>query len=312
MSGRGIGPCPDRRDGARAVLLALQRDDGTLPDAAIVLIDGPSGAGKSSLADVLVELWSARRAVSGGRPRVRLVRLDDVYPGWDGLEPASAAIAHDLVVPLAAGRRGRWRRWDWERGRPAEEHLVDPGVPLVVEGCGSASRAAARAADLTVWLAADDAVRRRRALARDRGAFDAHWDRWQRSFDRYEAREDPRGSAGLVLDGTAAWSGTEGGRRAARVDGMTDQAGNDYIAEYLDGPLAGQTEHRTLDEQGEPESVVNTMVAVNGLETILSYRAEDRREVDDVVQVTFRFDSGDSDTIEPDEDDVNDEVSDAI
>ena len=93
---------------------------------------------------------------------------------------------------------------------------------------------------------------------------------------------------------------------------MTDTSGSDYIAEYTDGPLAGQIEHRTLEENGETEKVVNAMVAVDGLETILQYHAGESREVEGVMHVAFSFDAKDSDTIEPDESDVNDETASSI
>lgn len=164
--------------------------------APVILIDGPSGAGKSSLADRLVAAWPAR-----GRPR--LVRMDDLYPGWDGLDAGSEAVARDLLEPLRVTGRGTWRRWDWDAHRPAARVSVSGDEPLVVEGCGTLSRRNAAQADLTVWLRADDALRKERALARDGAVFAAEWDRWQAQFDRFVAREHPVALARLVLDVTA-------------------------------------------------------------------------------------------------------------
>ncbi|MGO4299957.1 ATP-binding protein [Leifsonia sp. RAF41] len=162
----------------------------------IILIDGPSGAGKSSLADRLLAEWPA-----AGRPR--LVRMDDLYPGWDGLDAGSEAVGRDLLEPLRADGTGSWQRWDWTEGRPAGRAMVSGCEPLVVEGCGSLSRRNAAVADLTVWLQADDALRKARAIARDGAAFAAEWDRWQEQFDRFVAREHPLALAALVLDVTA-------------------------------------------------------------------------------------------------------------
>lgn len=163
----------------------------------IILIDGPSGAGKSSLADRLLREWPA-----SGRPR--LVRMDDLYPGWDGLDVGSVAVGRDLLEPLRANGTGSWQRWDWAEHRSAEPEPVAGREPLVVEGCGSLSRRNAAVADLTVWLQADDALRKQRALARDGEAFAVEWDRWQAQFDRFVAREHPLDLATLVLDVTAA------------------------------------------------------------------------------------------------------------
>ena len=57
----------------------------------VVLIDGPSGAGKSTLADALVAHWP--------RPNTpQLVRMDDIYPGWDGLDAAIDHLHRKSVV----------------------------------------------------------------------------------------------------------------------------------------------------------------------------------------------------------------------
>ncbi|MDR6613041.1 ATP-binding protein [Leifsonia sp. 1010] len=161
----------------------------------IVLIDGPSGAGKSTLADLLIAQWPAE-----GRPR--LVRMDNLYPGWDGLDAGSEALGRDLLEPLRTIGAGSWQRWNWAAHHAAGVELVAGGEPLVVEGCGTLSRRNAARADLTVWLEADDALRKERALARDGETFAAEWDRWQAQFERFVAREHPRVSADLVLDVT--------------------------------------------------------------------------------------------------------------
>ena len=64
-------------------LLALIR---SAPRTAVILIDGPSGAGKSTLADRLIAAWPTDAAP-------QLVRLDDVYPGWGGLDRRRGAAA---------------------------------------------------------------------------------------------------------------------------------------------------------------------------------------------------------------------------
>ncbi len=164
--------------------------------APVVLIDGPSGAGKSTLADALVAHWPGDRMP-------QLVRLDDLYPGWSGLEAGSRQVVDELLRPLREHGTGRWRRWDWAAGRPAEWHEVTAAAPLVVEGCGALSRAAAACAELRVWLTADDEVRKARALARDRGAFDAHWEMWDRQFDEFVRAQHPIALADLVIDQAA-------------------------------------------------------------------------------------------------------------
>lgn len=264
----------------------------------IVLIDGPSGAGKSTLADRLIDAWS-------GATRPTLVRMDDIYPGWDGLDAGSEQVVTELLGPLRRIGRGRWQRYDWATRAPAEWHPVDDTAPIVIEGCGSISRASAPLADLRVWITADDVVRKRRALRRDHGGFDAHWDAWQASFDAFVAREAPVGLADLVLDATPRFPPV-GARRVYGGDMSTQQpADPEYIVEYIDGPLAGGTERRYL-VRGKYDDEVTAVAAVEGLESQFAYNAVDTREINGQLHVRYRFDAPDSDPVEPDVDDNRD------
>ncbi|NNC10900.1 AAA family ATPase [Planctomonas sp. JC2975] len=162
--------------------------------APVVLIDGPSGSGKSTFADAVLAAWPDHSA--------ELVRMDDVYPGWAGLDAASHSLVTELLEPLRSRGTGRWQRWDWAEAAPAEWHVVVAGHPLIVEGCGCLTRASAPLADVRVWLSADDAVRKERALTRDAGGFDAHWDVWQQQWARLVDRERSDRLADLAVETT--------------------------------------------------------------------------------------------------------------
>ncbi|PPF31847.1 ATP-binding protein [Rathayibacter tritici] len=164
-----------------------------------VLVDGPSGSGKSTVARALVE----QIRLAPGAPTIALVQMDDLYPGWSGLDRASQESARVLVRPHALGLAAHWRPWNWAAGTTAGRRVVREDV-LVLEGCGSASADARRVADLVIWLEAGDELRRARALARDGELFAAHWDAWDRSFRSYCERERPRRGADLVLDSSGA------------------------------------------------------------------------------------------------------------
>ena len=148
-----------------------------------ILIDGRSGSGKTELARSIVSHW----------PEAQLVRLDDVYPGWDGLDAASAAVPGILT-------QHRWRQWDWVMGRAADWHELDPQRPLIIEGVGAISRASRPLADLALWVELDDDTRKQRALARDGDTYAPHWDRWAAQELRFIAREDPRGLADVIME----------------------------------------------------------------------------------------------------------------
>lgn len=162
------------------------------PRNAVVLIDGPSGSGKSTLADRLLAAWPTDAAP-------QLLRLDDVYPGWGGLAAGAEQVRTGLLLARAAGRPAGWRRWDWASHAATEWHEVASDQPVIVEGCGALTGDAAAHADVTVWVGADDALRKDRALERDAGGFDAHWDEWQAQWERYEAEQGPRARAQIVL-----------------------------------------------------------------------------------------------------------------
>ncbi len=264
----------------------------------VVLIDGPSGAGKSTLADALLARWPTDASP-------QLLRLDELYPGWDGLAAGSAQLA-GLLAELRRRGIARWRGWDWAAGRPGGRHDLTADRPLIVEGCGALSRASARHAELRVWLTADDRARKARALARDRGAFDAHWQMWDEQFTAFVRAQHPLALADLVLDGTP-----ESARPWLRAsptryihDMSTAESSKTYVTEFVDGPLQGTTENRSYIE-GDYERELDMYVAVEGLPSQLHYVAQSTRQIGDTLFVSYRFDSADSDSIEVDDQDTN-------
>jgi hypothetical protein len=197
LSSPDAGRDPLRLPELLTPVIAAVRALGRRPvgDRAVLLIDGPSGAGKSTLADAVRDAWPGAVAPT-------LVRLDDIYPGWGGLDAAIDHIRTHLLEPRHAGNPAAWQRHDWAADAPAGWTIVDPARPLIVEGCGALARAHSELSDVRVWLDADDGIRKQRALNRDGGAFEAHWDQWQRDWERYRARERPELWATLRLTAT--------------------------------------------------------------------------------------------------------------
>lgn len=151
----------------------------------VVLIDGGSGSGKSSLAAALVDAWPGP---------VRLVSLDEIYPGWTGLAAGSAAVARELLRPWRPG----YRRWDWTAGARADWVPLDPAAPLIVEGCGALTPENRALASYGIWCELGEAERRRRALAREPG-FAAHWESWAVQEHAHWRAHRPRELADVVV-----------------------------------------------------------------------------------------------------------------
>ena len=169
-----------------------------------MLIDGRSGAGKTTLATALAQATGAR-----------LLHLDDVYPGWDGLAAAAEAVRQQVLVPRRTGRRGDWRRWDWLASAPAERHAVPADGGLICEGSGLLTRRSAPLGDLTLWVRLEDAERRRRALDRDGATYAPHWERWAAQECAAIAAERPQDLADRTVDGRAVQALLSG--RTARI-----------------------------------------------------------------------------------------------
>lgn len=160
--------------------------------ARTILIDGRSGSGKSTLACELQRAWNSSI----------VVRLDDMYPGWDGLAWAVAHVHTALLQPRSAGRPGRWRRWDWTTNAPAGWHVVAPDQRLIVEGVGALTPANRASADLGIWVDTPDDERKRRALERDGETYRPHWERWAAQEVDYLATYQPRAQADWIVTET--------------------------------------------------------------------------------------------------------------
>lgn len=131
------------------------------------------------------------------KPELQLVRMDDLYPGWGGLDAGSQHV-HEFIV---AAKIRRWQRWDWAAGEPAEWHVLDPSRPVLIEGCGALSRANRALANYAVWVELDEPIRRERVRVRDGDSWAEQWDDWATQEDAFIARENPASLADLVLDG---------------------------------------------------------------------------------------------------------------
>ncbi len=137
-----------------------------------IVIDGPSGSGKTQTSDGVVSGWPR----PGETPQ--LLRMDDVYPGWDGLEAGAELIVTDLLTARARGEDATILTYDWMNDVVGPYRTFAAGIPLIIEGCGSLTAASRPLVDFAIWLEAPADQRKKRAIERDGERFAVQWDNW--------------------------------------------------------------------------------------------------------------------------------------
>lgn len=152
----------------------------------IVLIDGRAGSGKSTFARLLQD-----QVFQQTRQSPKVIHMDDLYPGWDGLAQGSLYLVEQILKPLKLAGKAQWQRWDWANNKRGGS---DPGNGfrqfdgenlLIVEGCGSVTAQSAELADLTIWIEAERLTRKQRFEDRDRGIFSNFWTSWSIQEDEF-------------------------------------------------------------------------------------------------------------------------------
>lgn len=175
-----------------AILARAHAAPARLGSTRLVLVDGRAGAGKSTLA--------ARLGAALG---AQVLHGDDMYEGWTGLTTLWGVLGDQILAPLAAGRPGSFRRWDWGRAERAEAIEVPPAPFLVVEGVGVAQEAARPYASVVVWVDAPWDERLRRGLERDGDAMRDDWERWEADERHFHVQHGTDAAADILIDGTA-------------------------------------------------------------------------------------------------------------
>ncbi len=160
----------------------------------LIAIDGRSGAGKTTLALDLAVLLREHHTVS-------VFHLEDIYPGWDGLEDGVTRYVDEVLGPLSEGRPARWTAWDWDSDQDGPLRVTSPAEVVLLEGVGSAAAAARLRLDAVVWVEADATVRRNTALERDGATYAPFWQRWADQESAWLRIDDPAGAADVVVQG---------------------------------------------------------------------------------------------------------------
>lgn len=163
----------------------------------IIGIDGRSGSGKTVLSKVLAENLSADYEVT-------VLRLEDLYPGWQGLQAGMETFSRDVLPKLAAGETATYPTWDWHAddqpdGGPGPEVTTKPTEVIICEGVGVGARANRELLDVLIWLRVPDQVRHDRAMSRDGDSYRGKWDSWAAQERRMLDQDQIYDAADLVL-----------------------------------------------------------------------------------------------------------------
>ena len=163
----------------------------------IVLIDGRAGSGKSTFALKLQNLLFRE-----GDSLPRVIHMDDLYPGWEGLAQGAEYLQRVILTPLLKNGTASWQEYNWELAKRDSWREFSGGTPLIIEGCGALNSYTASVALVSVWLEADEQVRKKRWKERDGELFDQYFEIWSAQELDFIAREKSNELATYLLDTT--------------------------------------------------------------------------------------------------------------
>jgi uridine kinase len=158
----------------------------------IVLIDGRAGSGKSTFAESLQQ-----QLFRDGESAPRVIHMDNIFEGWDGLALGSDYMVRFILQPLARRETASWQDWSWVKNQRSSWREFFGGTPLIVEGCGSLTERSKEHADISIWLEASEETRRERWIQRERHL--EKFDFWAAQELDFYAREKSQSLADLVI-----------------------------------------------------------------------------------------------------------------
>jgi uridine kinase len=158
----------------------------------IVLIDGKAGSGKSTFAEALQQ-----QLFRDGESAPRVIHMDNIFEGWDGLALGSDYMVRFILQPLARQETASWQDWSWVKNQRSSWREFSGGTPLIVEGCGSLTERSKEHADICIWLEASEETRRERWLTREWHL--EKFDFWAAQELDFYAREKSQSLADLVI-----------------------------------------------------------------------------------------------------------------
>lgn len=162
----------------------------------IIGIDGRSGAGKTTLTAQLAAVLERRHDVT-------VFHLEDIYPGWNGLEAGIDQYVNEVLKPLRLGQDAHWTAWDWLTNEPGTPRLTRAAEIVLVEGVGACNELARPLLDSSVWVELPANLRKLRALERDGRSYEKFWDIWAEQEQTYLAADPVWENADVLHPGPA-------------------------------------------------------------------------------------------------------------
>ena len=159
----------------------------------IILIDGRAGSGKSTFAEKLQQ-----QLFRDGESAPRVIHMDNIFEGWEGLSLGSDYMVRFILNPLARKETAYWQDWSWVRNERSSWREFSGGTPLIVEGCGALTERSREHAYLSLWIEAGEETRRKRWLERERHL--DKFDFWAAHELDFYAREKSKSLADLVIE----------------------------------------------------------------------------------------------------------------
>ena len=157
-----------------------------------ILIDGRAGSGKYTFAEKLQQ-----QLFREGESAPRVIHMDNIFEGWEGLSLGSDYLVRFILNPLARKEVASWQDWSWVRNERSSWREFSGGTPLIIEGCGALTERSKEHAYLALWLEASEETRRARWLERERHL--DKFDFWAAQELDFYAREKSKSLADLVF-----------------------------------------------------------------------------------------------------------------
>ncbi len=178
----------------------------------VVSLDGRSGSGKSTLASLVA-----------GETDVVVVPVDDFYSAhisnaeWDRMTAEErwakvfdwAKLRLEALVPLLAGRPGRWHPFDFDAGpdnqgkyrMKTDATKVGPASVIILDGAYTSGPQLADLVGLSILVEAPNEQRRARLAKREAAEILAQWHlRWDEVEDFYFSSVRPRKSFDVIVN----------------------------------------------------------------------------------------------------------------